>query len=84
MMNSSLIVIGGEKTLHFGSGAGDGARGSFGKGDGITFLCFAARFSRRKTSGEYGVRWARLALQKRGSKREAKPRYDQGTFSFGA
>jgi len=39
MMNSSLIVIGGQKTLHFGSGAGDGAPGSFGKGDGITFLC---------------------------------------------
>jgi hypothetical protein len=38
MMNSSLIVIGGQKTLHFGSGAGDGAPGSFGKGDGITFL----------------------------------------------
>src|SRR5882757_6156582 len=25
MMNSSLIVICGQKTLHFGSGAGDGA-----------------------------------------------------------
>lgn len=47
-----LIVIGGQKTLHFGSGAGDGAPGSFGNGDAITLLCFAARFSRRKTSGE--------------------------------
>lgn len=69
MMNSSLIVIGGQKTLHFGSRAGDGAPGSFGKGNGITFLYFAARFSRRKTSG---VRCARLALQKRGPKREGE------------
>jgi hypothetical protein len=59
MMNSSLIVIGGQKTLHFGSRAGDGAPGSFGKGNGITFLYFAARFSRRKTSG---VRCAHLIL----------------------
>ena len=35
--------VNGQKTLHFGSGAGDGAPGSSGKGDGITFLCFAAR-----------------------------------------
>jgi hypothetical protein len=38
--DSSLIVIGGQKTLHFGSGAGDGAPGSFGKWDGITFFVF--------------------------------------------
>ena len=35
-----FVVIGGQKTLHFGSGAGDGAPGSFGKGDGITFFVF--------------------------------------------
>jgi hypothetical protein len=58
--NSSLIVIGGQKTLHFGSGAGDGAPESFGKGDGITFLCFPARFSRKKTIEEVPAKSCRL------------------------
>ena len=40
------------ENITFRERAGDGAPGSFGKGDGIIFLCFAARFSRRKTSGE--------------------------------
>jgi hypothetical protein len=40
MMNSSLIVMGGQKTLHFGSLAGDGARGSFRERGWDNFFVF--------------------------------------------